>query len=252
MDSNKIKLLKFLVDSDIGSRRYCFNLIRAGKVSVNNKTITQPLYLITPETDKIKVENKEIKIKKEILEPVYIMMNKPAGVICSLKDKKGRPTIFDLLKHKNLKRKHLFYTGRLDFKTEGLIFITNDGEFANFITHPRYNVLKYYYVEIKKMLTDDEIKRMKKGIYTKEEIYKIKDLKIISRDEKHTNLIIVLNEGKNREIRKIFQVLKHKIKYLKRTRIGPFRLDPKLKPGEYKLISKRIIEKFKKELTTSK
>ena len=128
-----MKLLKVLINSNVGSRRFCFNLILDGKVKINNKVITQPLYEIAPEKDTIKVEDKIIKIDKEIFKPTYIMMYKPAGVICSLKDEKNRPTLFELIKHKQLKKRHLFYVGRLDFKTEGLIFITNDGDFANII-----------------------------------------------------------------------------------------------------------------------
>jgi len=178
-------------------------------------------------------------------------MNKPNGVVCTLKDEMGRTTIFDLIKHKEIKIKHLFYAGRLDYKTEGAIFITNDGEFANLITHPRYNVLKHYYAEIKGEILDKDIEHIKKGIHFEGEFYKIKDIKIISRNKKFSALTITLNEGKNREIRKIFQITKYKIKYLKRYKIGPFEIPQDLLPGYYKLISRKEIEKFKNSINDS-
>ncbi|MBN1898410.1 MAG: rRNA pseudouridine synthase [Spirochaetes bacterium] len=239
-----MKLWKFLVDAQVGSRRHCFDLILKGQVSVNNTVNERPLSEIDPQKDVINIEDKKVKPVKGVFDPVYIMMNKPSGVICSRKDEKGRFTLYDLIKHKNLSKKHLIYAGRLDYKTEGLIFLTNDGDFVNLLTHPRYNVLKYYYVEIKGSLEDRDVKRMTRGISSENVLYKVKEVKILSRAPRSTRMIIVLNEGKNREIRNIFLILRYKVKYLKRIQMGPFKLDGKLEPGEYKLVSKKEIQKF--------
>ncbi len=242
MENNS--LLKILSNNNIGSRRKCFELIRNGNVEVNNKVIRDPSFLIDIEKDKIRVEGESIKIKK--VNPVYIMMNKPIGVLSSSFSENGKLTLFDLLHHKDLKKIKLFNVGRLDFNSEGLIFLTNDGEFANKIIRPANKVLKHYIVEIKGNIKDEHIQRMKKGIYTYETRYKVEDVIIIKRSNKFTRLRIILNEGKNREIRNIFRILKYKIKKLKRVQIGPFKLPASLRPGEYKLISKKEIEKFLK------
>ncbi len=239
-------LIKVLVNSGIGSRRKCFELIKEGRISVNNQIILDPLYEIDTEKEKIKLDDQEIKIN--VYEPVYIMMYKPEGVICSRVNEKGLPTVFDLIKHKRLKKLNLFYAGRLDVNSEGLIFLTNDGEFTQLITHPKYQVPKYYIVEIKKEILPEHIEKMKKGVYLGKEKYKVDEVKVLKKRHKYTRLLLKLTEGKNREIRKIFQVLKYKIKLLRRVKIGDFALDPSLKPGEYRLISKKEIEKFKSKV----
>ncbi len=237
-----ITLLKFLIYSNIGSRRVCFNLIKNGFIRINTQTVYQPLYKLVPE-DKVYCEDKLVKYSNELIKPVYIMLYKPQKYICSLKDENNKPSIMRLIRHKNLNKKHLFPVGRLDFLTEGLIFITNDGYFADYILRAKNKVLKSYYIEIKGKIGEEDIKKINRGIYTEKEVYRVEDIKILSA-HKSSKLMIVLSEGKNREIRNIFSILKYKIKYLKRTKIGPFKLDGELKPGEYKLISKRKIDSF--------
>ena len=239
----QITILKFLINSNIGSRRFCFNLIKEGEIRVNNEIITQPLFELNLE-DKVYYDCRIIDFKKELFKPVYILMNKPIKYLCSLKDEKDKPSIMRLIHHKDLSKKHLFPVGRLDYLTEGLLFITNDGDFTNYILRARNKVSKTYYVEIKGKISNEHLKRIQKGIYTKEESYKVEDVKLISTSKNTSKVKIVLIAGKNREIRNIFSILKYKIKNLKRTRIGPFQLDNKLRPGEYKLISKKKIDDF--------
>ncbi len=236
----KITLLKFLVASKIGSRRFCFNAIKDKEIRINDQVKTDPLYVLKS-NDLVFYQDQQIKHDPSAFEKVYIMMNKPKGYICSLQDHESKPSIMKLIHHKNLNRLHLFPVGRLDFLTEGLIFITNDGDFTNYITHPRYTVLKEYYVEIKGKIIEQNIKRMKKGFYTEEGVYRVEKVDIISTHEKESRMILTLNEGKNREIRNIFAILKHKIKKLQRIKIGPITLDKHLKPGEYKLLPKKVI-----------
>ena len=229
-------LLKFLTNSNIGARRFCFDLIKEGNIRVNDKIADQPMLEINPE-DKIYYDDKLVRFKKELFEPVYIMLNKPQKFICSVKNENGKPSIMNLIKHKNLKKKHLFPVGRLDFLTEGLIFITNDGYFTNYLTQAKNRIPKHYYVEIKGKITENDLEKIRKGIRAGRTTFHVKNVRLISATKKISKLIIVLIEGKNREIRNIFSYLKYKIKYLKRFQIGPFKLDPALKPGEYKLIS---------------
>ena len=239
---NKITLLKFLTNSNVGSRRTCFNIITKGHVRVNNRKIDQPLFEINT-ADKIYYDDKLIKYDTRKFIPVYIMLNKPKGYICSVTDENDKPSILNLIKHKDLKNKHLFPVGRLDYLTEGFLFITNDGHFANYLLKAKNKVIKHYYVEIKGEISDDHVKSIKKGIYTKEEAYRVEDIRVLSAGFKTSRIVLSLIEGKNREIRNIFAFLKYKVKILKRFQIGPFKLDTKLKSGEYKLISKDTISK---------
>ena len=238
----EITLLKFLIGSNIGSRRACFDLIVKGNIQVNDKSISQPNFMICP-VDKVYYNNKRVKFQKTLFEPVYIMLYKPQGFICSARDEGDKPSILNLIKQKNLKSKHLFPVGRLDFLTEGLIFITNDGHFSNYLMRAKNRIQKHYYVEIKGKITREHVEKIRKGIYTTSGVYKVQEVKLISADNKRSKIVLVLIEGKNREIRNIFAYLKYKIKNLKRFQIGQFKLDTKIKPGEYKLISKREIEK---------
>ncbi len=236
-------LLKILTENNVGSRRYCFNLIKSGFIEVNNKVITEPMFEVNKSSDIIKVEGINLKINE--IKKIYIMMNKPVGVLSSAKSEDDKKTLFDLIKHKELKKIRLFNVGRLDFKTEGLIFLTNDGEFAKYIIKPKYNILKHYIVEIKGNFSADLLAKLKKGVFSKFGKYKVEDVISLKQNNKFTRLRIILNEGKNREIRNIFAILKYKIKSIRRVQIGPFILPRSLKPGQYKLISKREIEKFK-------
>jgi len=235
-------LLKILTAHNVGSRRYCFDLIKTGLVEVNNKVITDPAFEIDKQKDKIKVEGERLKLTE--VKKIYIMLNKPQGYLSSTKSQDNKKTLFDLIKHKKLKKIKLFNVGRLDFKTEGLIFLTNDGDFAKYIIMPRYKVLKHYIVEVKGKFPDELLTKVKKGIYSREGKYKVEDIKILDRKNKYTRLEIILNEGKNREIRNIFAILKYKITLIRRVKIGPFSLPKSLKPGQYKLISSRQIDKF--------
>ncbi|MDD5065616.1 MAG: pseudouridine synthase [bacterium] len=238
-----ITLLKYLIAAGTGSRRTCFDLIKEHRIQVNDKVVNQPLYEVR-KNDRVVFDGKRVDLNELVLESVYIILNKPKGYICSLADEEGKPSILRLIRHKNLTRSHIFPVGRLDFLTEGLIFITNDGIFANHILHPRYNVLKEYYVEIKGMIQERHVKQMQKGVYSDNVLYRVKEVRVLSSNEKISRLVLTLNEGKNREIRNIFSILKYKIKLLRRIKIGPFTLDKHLKPGEYKLISKKIICRF--------
>lgn len=245
----KITLLKYLVNADAGSRRACFSLIQKGQVKVNKKVVLQPLHLLE-DKDIILLDDQPVKLKKETIEPVYIMMNKPQKYVCSVKDEKNKPSILKLIKHKQIIKKHIFPVGRLDFLTEGLIFITNDGHFSNHILQAKNRVLKCYLVEIKGHIRESDINKIRRGIYTKECKYQVEDIKLLSANKKSSKLRLKLIEGKNREIRNIFAILKFKVRHLKRTQIGAFKLDRKLLPGEYKLISKKdIYSKFKIKLS---
>lgn len=242
----KPSLLKYLVNSRLGSRRACFSMIKQGKVLVNGYAVTDPLAPVGKD-EKVVCEGRTLKPDESLLEPVTILLYKPKGYVCSVKDEENKPSVLRLIRHKRLSRARLFPVGRLDFLTEGLLLITNEGNLANYITHPRYNVTKEYYLEVKGAVHDKEVKLMKKGVFTQGVLYRVLDVKVLSANEKLSRLLLTLNEGKNREIRNIFQVLKHKIRILRRVRVGPFTLDKDLHPGEYKLIPRKVVYGFLKK-----
>jgi len=243
MKNFSIKLIKFLVLSKAApSRRDAQKLLIEDRVTVNDQKVHQPSMEVIPDKDKICVDGKLITKKPEDF--IYIMLNKPENTICSHADEKGRKTVYELIKRRDIKNKGLFTAGRLDFKTTGLLFLTNDGYFAQVLTHPRYEVLKHYIAKIKGEITDSILKKMTDGVFIDNERLKFEKVIVIKKTPKRAVLRIILNEGKNREIRRMFMFFKLTIKSLHRVQIGPFVLPDNLNYGSFKLLKKRQIYDF--------
>ncbi len=243
MNDTTIKLIKYLVLSGAGSRRECQRFLVEDRVTVNGKANHQPSFSVDPEKDNISLDGKALHVDKT--EFAYVKLHKPKGTICSHEDEHGRKTIYSLLRHKNLSKAGLFSAGRLDFNTTGLLILTNDGQFAQLLTHPRYDVKKEYIVQIKRTLDKDLIRRMLKGVKMDEETLKFDKLHVLSESSSGAVIKVVLNEGKNREIRKMMQFFKVTIRSIHRIKMGPFSLD-KLKEGQYELIRKSEVDAFKR------
>jgi len=229
-----VRLQKYLALSGISSRRKSEDIISQGRAKVNGNVIFERSYRVN-DNDTVEIDNKVIKPQSK----TYLALNKPENYLCTHSDKFGRKTIYDLI---NLEDKRLFSLGRLDYKTSGLIILTNDGNFANKIVHPSYNIIKEYFVLTDDYINDDLVNNFTKGI-------KINDItyKAINIEKKSNNsAVIKLNEGKKREIREVFKFFKINIRELKRTAVGNLRLDNlKIKQGQYKLFSyEEIIEKI--------
>ncbi len=247
MITNQIKLIKYLVIAGAGSRRECQRLLVDDRVTVNGQPVHQPSMSIDPQKDKITLDKRLLKV--EAPDFYYVLLNKPVATICSHNDDKGRKTIYSLIKHKYLSEAGLFSAGRLDYNTSGLIILTNDGEFANLLTHPRYEVKKEYIVEIKRPLDADLIRRMLRGVRIDEEILKFEKIYVLKTGKKGAIVKIILNEGKNREIRRMMQFFNVTIRSIHRTKMGPFVLGDLLN-GEYKLMKKSEIEAFRRSFQT--
>jgi len=194
---------------------------------VNEKVVKEPYYDVKKE-DEIFYRGKKIK-KNEL---VYICLNKPAGYVSTLKDRYAEKKVIDLIPEKYGR---VFPAGRLDKDATGLLILTNDGNFANFLTHPRYQIEKEYEVVIDGILEKRGIEIAKKGVFDKGERLKIIDGKIVRRTKKATIVRIILKEGKKREIKRIFKVLGYNVLKLKRIRIGNIKLG-NLKEGDFKII----------------
>lgn len=235
----RIRLHSFLAQIGIDSRRKCEKLIIQGKVKVNGVIITKLGTKVYPNKDKIEVNN---KIINKNIPKMYVILNKPSGYLCTSYDPFGRPTIYEIIKKIKIK---LNYAGRLDFNSEGLVFLTNDGVLINKITHPQNKIDKVYLVKIKGIIKDNDIKLLEHGIplspiYTSNPC----QVKILKRDRNISLLEITIREGKKRQIRRMFSYLGYKVIKLKRTQIGILNLNG-LKPGQYRFLQKQEIRELK-------
>lgn len=228
-----IRLQKFLADAGVSSRRKCEELILHGRVQVDGKTVTEP---------GTKVEGSEdIRVDGEAIRPgrkkVYILLNKPAGYISSVKDQFSRKTVIDLVRGI---RERIYPVGRLDYDTSGLIILTNDGEFANMLMHPRHEAEKVYRAEIKGRLSADDIERIRNGVDIGGHITAPAHLTIIDESVQRSVVEIRIHEGRNRQVRKMFEAVGHPVIRLKRTAIGGITADG-LEEGKWRHLTKEEI-----------
>lgn len=221
-----MRLNKFLSNSGVASRRKCDDIILDGKVQVNGKVVRELGTIINEKKDKVMVEGKQIKLPSSF---VYIKLNKPKGYACTANDEKGRKTIYELVNTEE----RLFSIGRLDYDTEGLIILTNDGDFANKVAHPRYEMEKEYRVTAEGEIKESELAVMRKGVVVDGERMPSAKVEWLSFENGFTKLSVVINEGQNRQVRRMFEAIGHAIKLLKRVRIGNVKLGG-LSRGEYR------------------
>lgn len=225
-------LVKFLARAGSFPRRQAEALIREGRIRVNGAPALSPSLQVGP-GDRVFLDGRPLSAETI---KVYIALNKPDGYISDLKDVRGRKLARDLIKH-DLR---LFPVGRLDYHSEGLMIFTNDGELANHVMHPRYNVTKEYLVKFKGMLPGEAVTRMKKGMFIEGELYQADTVRLVKKAPANVWYSIVVNEGKNRMIRKMGAALGHPVLKLMRVRIGKLRLGD-LNPGEYRHVEKNEI-----------
>lgn len=228
-----MRINKYIAANTSFSRRKADELIKNGKVSINGKQTLELGLDINPEKDKIEINNKLIKQKTA---KIYLALNKPKGYITTLADEHGRRTVMLLVPQ----RQNLKPVGRLDMDTEGLLLFSNDGEFINRLTHPKFECEKEYYVKIDGELKETDRKKLENGIIldntkTSTETAKAK-INIIKTEKKRTLLTMTIHEGRNRQIRKMFDSIHHPVEYLQRIRIGRIKLG-NLQKGKYRLLT---------------
>lgn len=221
-----MRINKFIAECGLASRRKAELLIKNGDITINGKVMTDLSYDVK---DSDKVFNKDIQLSLKDKTYVYYKLNKPKGYICSASDEKGRKTVFDLVKT----GERLFTIGRLDYNTEGLIILTNDGEFANKISHPSHEIEKEYSVKIEGKIKESEMAVLRAGVVVDEIRMPKSKVKFVSVDAKTTKLSVVIHEGQNHQVRKMFEAIGKTIVLLQRVRIGDVRLGG-LSRGEYK------------------
>ena len=237
-----MRLDKFLANSGIGTRKEVKIILKKGKIKVNEKIVKDAKMQVDEIKDDVKIEGEKITYKPF----VYIMMNKPSGVISATEDGKHK-TVIDLLceKYKNYK---VFPVGRLDIDTEGLLLLTNDGVLAHNLLSPKKHVDKKYYVELKEPLTIEKKKILENGIKLEENFVtkKAKVEIICNNSEKNENLAyITISEGKFHQVKRMFKAVNNEVLYLKRVKMGGLSLDEKLKLGEYRELTEEELNNLK-------
>ena len=240
------RLHKVLAEAGVASRRACEQLITSGAVAVNATPITSLPAWVDPARDRITVNGKRIKTSPRHL---YIILFKPKGVICTNADSQGRPRAIDLVNHPSGAR--LFAVGRLDVDSSGLLLLTNDGDLANRITHPRYHMPKVYEVTVKGSLDAESVKKLEKGLFLHDRMERHGSrtgrsrLKLIKRDRDRTRLLMELREGRNRQVRRMMVQAGHPVKKLRRIQLGPLRLKG-LRVGEWRQLTARELAVLKR------
>lgn len=228
------RLQKVIAASGVASRRKAEELIKDGKVKVNGKVITE-LGTKVDSKDTIEVNNKIIE--KELKE--YYLLNKPRGVITSTSDDKGRKTVIDLIDT----TARIYPVGRLDYDTTGALLLTNDGEFANILTHPKNSIDKVYLAKLNGIIKGEHINKLKDGVMLDNVLVKPSRVKLKKVDaSKNTSMVeITIHEGKNHEVKRLFESVGFLVDKLTRERIGIFNLEG-LKSGEYRKLTTKEVQ----------
>ncbi len=236
-----IRLNKFLSQAGVASRREADRLIVEGRIKVNNRVVQELGFQIDDEKDSVRVNDRIVR-KEERL--VYLLLNKPVGHIVTLKDPFGRPTVKQLLPSLNTR---IFPVGRLDNDSEGLLLLTNDGELAYRLTHPRFEVLKNYLVKVKGDPDPAALAKLRRGIVLDRRRTVPARVTVLVHNPKRSLLKIDLHEGRKREIRRMCQAIGHDVIELKRIGFAGLGLE-KLKPGQWRYLTGAEVQKLQKKV----
>lgn len=231
-----MRINKYLSGCGIDSRRKCEQLVLDGRVRINGKTVTA-LGTDVKDGDYVEVDGRAVALAQR---KVYVMLNKPKGCVCTVHDEKGRKTVLDFVKLKE----RIFPVGRLDYDTEGLLLLTNDGEIANTVTHPKNMVKKVYSVRVEGEPSEAELKRLRAGVEYNGVKYAAAQVSVLGTENNETKLEITVTEGKNHEIKNMIESLGRRVMFLKRTAIGGLRLGG-LSREEWRYLSAKEVEHLK-------
>jgi len=264
--SGSVRLQKAMADAGVAARRDCEQLILTGRVRVNGLAVSALPCFIDPARDRVELDGVALTLPDAAnsnrttvsKSHVYLLINKPKGVITTTRDPEGRPSVLDLVPHALRSEERLFPVGRLDADSTGLLLITNDGDLAFQLTHPKFGLAKEYRVTCRGLATEEQLETLRRGLFlvtpaadgsktskhaSMESVRIIKRLVDRARGDR-TLLSVTLREGQNREIRRLLARVGLKVKELERVAIGPLRLTG-LQPGASKLLGKRDIEKLR-------
>ena len=238
------RLQRVMAAAGVGSRRECEIIIEEGRVEIDGQIVMTLGVKVDPTKQTIFVDAQELVVQRL----QYFMLNKPPGIVSTSKDPSGRPRVIDLIKTD----KRVYNVGRLDQSSEGLILVTNDGELAHRLTHPRYQIEKKYHVEVVGIPSPADLRKLEEGVYIAEGLAKATRVKFYKKAKSGCWLEMVLAEGRNREIRRMLASIGHKVRTLKRVAIGPLKLEDlpkgahrKLTPTELKALKRATAKEVK-------
>ncbi len=229
-----IRLQKVLAAAGVGSRRHCEEMIGAGRVEVDGEIVRRFGARVDPQRQVIRVDGRRIPAREDL---VYLALNKPAGVLTTMSDTRGRPTIADYLGDRG---ERLFHVGRLDYDTEGLMLLMNDGELAHRLTHPRYGVLKTYLADVAGPLPRDLGRQLITGIELSDGVASADNFRVVERAGNRALVEITLHEGRKHIVRRMLAEAGHPVSRLVRTHVGPVALGS-LRPGTTRRLTAREI-----------
>jgi pseudouridine synthase len=229
-----IRLQKVLAAAGVGSRRHCEEMIGAGRVEVDGEIVRRFGARVDPQRQVIRVDGRRIPAREDL---VYLALNKPAGVLTTMSDTRGRPTIADYLGDRG---ERLFHVGRLDYDTEGLMLLMNDGELAHRLTHPRYGVLKTYLADVAGPLPRDLGRQLITGVELSDGVASADNFRVVERAGNRALVEITLHEGRKHIVRRMLAEAGHPVSRLVRTHVGPVALGS-LRPGTTRRLTAREI-----------
>lgn len=232
-----MRINKYIAQSGICSRRKADELIANGNVKVNGAVLKEPGYEVC-EDDKVEVNGRLLEAKQKL---EYVLVNKPLGMITTVSDDKDRLTVMEIVKDIDAR---LFPVGRLDYNTSGALIMTNDGELAYRLTHPKHEVYKTYRVRVAGILSNEKLSRLRKGVDIGGFVTSRAKVNVIKGTQHSTIVEISIHEGKNRQVRKMFRAVGNPVQELERIAIGDIRLGY-LKPGHYRKLTREEIEYLK-------
>ncbi len=237
---SEIRLQKYLAEAGVASRRKCEELMLQGRVEVNGVTVRE-LGTKVDAGDVVKVDGKEVKQEDK---KVYILLNKPVGYITTAKDQFSRKTVLDLIEGVH---ERIYPVGRLDYDTSGLLLLTNDGDLAYKLTHPSREADKVYQAKIKGILNDNEIQAFKAGIRIDDYTTSPAKIKVLERTVTDSVVEVTIHEGKNRQVRRMFEAVGHAVLKLRRISIGPVKLGS-LEEGKWRNLTAEEVKSLKKTI----
>ncbi len=239
------RIQKILAHAGVASRREAERMVLEGRVTVNGRVVDRLGFKADPFKDHIKADGRRITGTGP---QITLVLNKPRGYLSTVKDPLGRPTVIDLVEKV---KGRIYPVGRLDFDSEGLLFLTNDGEIANILTHPRFSIPRTYLAKVTGVPDEKKLTRLKKGVMLEDGEARVESCDIIRQGEKNSWIRVRVTEGRNRLVRRIFSAIGHSVLKLKRVEYGPIGLG-KLPVGHFRILTAEEIKNLKEARVRSR
>ena len=233
-----MRLQKYLAQCGVASRRKSEELIAAGRVKLNDSVVREMGVQVNTDTDMVFVDNKPVYPEEK---KVYILLNKPMGVICAASDPFGRKTVLDVIGDVG---ERIYPVGRLDYETEGLLLLTNDGDFAQRVLHPSFEVEKTYYTVVIGRVKPEDVKALRSGVQLDDGPTAPARVEVLHRTATSTTLLITIHEGRNRQVRRMLEAVGYNVQYLRRDRFAHLSLEGTA-PGSWRFLSQKELADFK-------